>query len=147
MIEAKPVIPDRYWILREHNRKVGNIEAEPGGYSLNIRGRSAKFQTLDMIRDRVGVDFRSPLTGQPNPPGYEVNGYPTTHQPHNAIFDVQYQLPLWTREPRSKSWMAAGWYAVRQHRNWQAVLCPKRILLERYEFRGPFRTREEAMGI
>lgn len=146
MIQAKPVIPNQYWILREHNRKVGNIEAEAEGYSLNINGKSAKFQTLDMIRERVGVDFVAGPTLSVNNLDHQVNGYPTTHKPHNATFDVKYQLPLWTREPRSKSWLAAGWYRVQQHRNWQVILCPKRILLERYQFQGPFVTREEATG-
>lgn len=146
MIEAKPVIPNQYWILREHDRKVGNIEAESGGYILSLNGTTIKFQNLDSIRERVGVAFRSLPDSAPPAHTYHVNGYPTTSMPYNSTFDVKYQLPLWTCEPRSKSWLAAGWYRVQQHHNWQLILCPKRILLERYKFHGPYRSHEEAMN-
>ena len=73
-----------------------------------------------------------------------VHGYPTREQAYNAIYDVKHQVPLWTREPRSKSWYAAGWYQVRQGRSWQVEFCPKLITLQRYAYRGPYYTEEQA---
>jgi hypothetical protein len=145
MIEAKPVIPDQYWILREHDRKVGNIEVTDGGYCVNINGSTMVVKNLSMITERVPIDFRAfPNTNPVPESANEVHGYPTSAPAYNAIFDVKHQLPLWTREPRSRSWLAAGWYRVRQHRSWQVVQCPKLILLERYQFQGPYRSAEEA---
>jgi hypothetical protein len=73
-----------------------------------------------------------------------ANAYPTREQAYNAIYDVKHQVPLWTREPRSKSWYAAGWYQVRQGRSWQVEFCPKLITLQRYAYRGPYYTEEQA---
>ena len=144
MIEAKTVIPDQYWILREHDQKIGNIEAESGGYVINLNGAKTRVDNLKMLKQKIGIDFVKTPTIKPKPVGKEVHGYPTTAHPYNAIFDVKHQLPLWTQEPRSRSWLAAGWYRVRQHRDWCVVQCPKLILLERYEYQGPFFSKEEA---
>lgn len=144
MILAKPVIPNQYWILRQHDRKVGNIEAGPGGYSVRINNQVANYKTLRMLKQRVPIDFQTLPEVQPKPEINQVHGYPTNGYPFNAIFDVRHQLPLWTQEERSKSWYAAGWYKVRQHRDWQVMECPKLIVLERYEYRGPFTSEEEA---
>lgn len=145
MIEAKPVIPNQYWILRQDDRKVGNIEVTPGGYQVNLNGRSLIVNNLDSLGDQVSIDFQHiPRSGPQGDAVHEVHGFPTSAPAYNAIFNVQHHLPLWTREPNSRSWLAAGWYQVKQHRTWRIVQCPKLIMLERYTYRGPFRSAEEA---
>ena len=145
MIVAKPVIPNQYWILRQDNRKIGNIEAAKDGYQVKINNQIQTFKTINMVKQRIKIDFEKPsVIKSTHSPENQINGYPTDGHPYNAIFDVRLQAPLWTREERSKSWFAAGWFRVRQGRNWQTVLCPKLITLQRYQYQGPFRSREEA---
>jgi hypothetical protein len=145
MIEAKPIIPDQYWILREHDRKVGNIEVTDSGYQVNLNGRNLTIPNLESLTTTVPIDFKDIPRSQPVTETVDqVHGYATSAPAYNAIFDVQHQLPLWTREARSRSWLAAGWYRVRQHRTWRIVHCPKLILLERYQYQGPYHSAEEA---
>lgn len=144
MIIAKPVVPDQYWILKKDDRKVGNIEAVPNGYAVKIDNSVTVFKTLRMLRQQVPMDFEKIEITKPNRLDHQVHGYHTTGRPYNAVFDIQHQLPLWTREPRSRSWYAAGWYRVKTHRTWDVVECPKLIMLERYAYQGPFRTEQEA---
>jgi len=54
------------------------------------------------------------------------------------------RVPLFTKQAKSKSWFAAGWYAVRQHRSWRVVRNPKLIVLQRYQYNGPFHNKEQA---
>lgn len=144
MIKAKPVIPDQFWILRDQERKIGNIEATASGYSVNMNGRSITFTNLDSLEKNMPVEFESMVTTKPADP-CSVHGFPTKSHAHNAMFDVQHRLPLWTSEPRSRSWLAAGWYRIRRsHRDWRVVFCPKLIMLQRYEYQGPFASIEEA---
>jgi hypothetical protein len=145
MIQAKPVIPDQYWILRQNDRKVGNIEAEGGGFTVTLNGTKTHIKSLSSLTKTVEIDFQRMPKVEKKTPENSVHGYPTTEFPHNAIFNVQHQLPLWTEEPRSRSWVAAGWYRVKQHRDWRIVQCPKLIVLQRYPYQGPFYTREEAL--
>jgi hypothetical protein len=144
MIIAKPVIPNQYWILKKDNQKVGNIEAVDDGFSVKINNNITRFKTINMVEQRAGVNFetlnRCPVNENPN----QVHDYPTNGKPHNSLFDVQHQLPLWTKDGKSKSWYAAGWYRVRIERHWKTVQCPKLITLRRYEYKGPFYTQEEA---
>ena len=144
MIVAKAVIPDQYWILRDESGKVGNIQVDDEGYRVKLRDNVAYFKTLTMLRERLPLDFDDHTKAVTNDPDMEVHGYPTQSRAYNAVFNVQHQLPLWTTEPRSRSWLAAGWYRIRQHRTWKAMYCPKLIMLERYQYQGPFRSLQEA---
>lgn len=146
MLQAKPVVPDQYWILRDHDRKIGNIEAEAGGYVVSINGQKTHFQNLDSLVERIPIWFDVLKISDVKPDPMQVHGYPTSSPAYNAVFDVSNQLPLWTREPKSRSWLAAGWYRVKSHRSWRLVFCPKLILLQRYQHQGPYHTRAEAMS-
>lgn len=147
MLLAKAVIPNQYWILREDDRKVGNIEVVPGGVQVKINNQIEHFKNIRTLKQRVKIDWEPAPKARPHDPGNMVYGYPTTSQPYNGIFNVKFQAPLWTKEPRSKSWFAAGWYRIRQGRSWSIVQCPKLIALERYTYQGPFRTEAEAQGL
>lgn len=144
MITAKPVIPNQFWILKEDDRKIGNIEVNDSGYSVRINNSVTNYKTLSMLKERVSVDFQEAMVKSSPEVENQVHGFPTEHYPHNPVMDVRQQLPLYTCEPRSRSWYAAGWYRVQQHRTWEAVLSPKLILLQRYRYQGPFRTQAEA---
>lgn len=146
MIHAKEVIPDQYWILRDQERKIGNIEATNNGYAVNLYGESVQVQTLSMLKQRLGdVAFESTERTATQDHVKSVHGWPTKSTAHNAMFDVKHQLPLWTTEPRSRSWLAAGWYRVKRNgRDWRVMFCPKLIILQRYEFQGPYASADEA---
>jgi len=144
MIIAKPVIPDQYWILRDQDHKVGNIEIDSGEYVVSINGQRSRFKNLALLSNSIRIDFEDVPAITADSDDCQVHGYPTMSKAHNAMFDVKHQLPLWTQEPRSRSWLAAGWYRVRQHRDWHIMQCPKLIILERYTYQGPYHSAEEA---
>jgi len=143
-IVAKPVIDKQFWILQEDNRKIGNVEACQDGYQVRINNQVAQFKTIRMLQQRVNIKFEHiPKTSKARP-GHEVHGYPTAGRAHNGIWNVPSKLPLFTKTVKSKSWYAAGWYAVRQGRHWETVQDPKLIVLQRYPYHGPFLTKEIA---
>lgn len=147
MIIAKPVIPDRYWILKENDKKIGNIEVEAGGYKVRIADRIEIFPALPNIKKKINIDFLPIETkSTAATDNKSVYGYSTTHQPHNAVYDVKHQVPLWTHDTRSRSWYAAGWYRVKQGRHWSVVHCPKLIVIQRYPYKGPFHTEDQAQS-
>lgn len=145
MIIAKTVVPNQYWILRQDDQKIGNIEVSPGGYQVKINDKIHQYTTINTLKKDIGIEFETVVKKPIVVTSNEVNGYPTTSTPHNAIYDLKHQVPLWTKEPRSKSWFAAGWYSVKQGRVWEAIECPKLIMLERYKYRGPFYTKEQSL--
>lgn len=143
MIEAKPVIDKKYWILKKDNTKIGNIQANDEGYQVTIQDRVSSYKTIPMVRKKVDIEFAPPeKTTRPAPD--QVHGYETGCRAYNPMWDVKHRLPLFTKERKSKSWYAAGYYAVKQHRAWKIVRNPKLIVLERYQYQGPFHTQEAA---
>jgi alpha-N-acetylglucosamine transferase len=142
---AKPVVDRKYWILQQDNRKVGNVEACPGGYQVKINNQVEQFKTIKLLEKRTQIRFESIVKSQPKQTKpQEVYGYPTIGRVYNGLWNVQNKLPLYTKTSKSKSWYAAGWYQVKKGRNWKAVQDPKLILLQRYEYQGPYYSKEEA---
>ena len=143
MIVAKPVIDNQYWILKQNNQKVGNIEASADGYVVKIQNQVSSYKTIPMVRQGTSIEFEAPETA--SKPGLDaVHGYDTGCKTYNAIWNVQLKLPLFTKQNKSKSWYAAGWYGIKQHRSWKVLRNPKLIALERYPFKGPFHTKDQA---
>jgi hypothetical protein len=140
---AKPVIDKQYWILKKDDRKVGQVEASDDGYTVKIEDRVARFKTIKMAGRDVGIEFEKAEKAKSAPTNL-VHGYEVSGRVYNPLWNVQLKLPLFTRDTKSKSWFAAGWYRVKQHRTWKAVQNPKLITLERYAYQGPFHTKEEA---
>ena len=144
-IIAKPIVKDQFYILTQDDKKVGNIEATGDGFAVRINNKVMPFKTMAMIRKQVDIEF--PAVGnKPNrePASYQVQGYPSGSRVYNPIWNVQHKLPLFTKNNKSRSWYAAGWYQVKQRRTWAIVQSPKLITLERYPYQGPFYTKEEA---
>lgn len=140
---AKPVLANQYWILKQDDQKVGNIQAVNDGYQITINNKVVNYKTIPMLRNRENVEF-APEETTTGLLDRQVHGYTTNCKVFNPIWNVKHKLPLFTKSSKSKSWFAAGWYLVKQHRNWRVMHNPKLILLERYKYRGPFYTKDQA---
>lgn len=140
---AKPVVDKQYWILKQDDQKVGNIQAIDDGYQITINNKTASYKSIPMLSRRENIEFAKAekASKQAND---QVHGYDTGCKTFNGMWNVQLKLPLFTKEEKSKSWFAAGWYKIKQHRNWKLVRNPKLIALERYKYQGPFHSKEEA---
>ena len=142
-IVAKPVIDKKFWILQKDNKKVGNVEACPGGYQVTINNSVEQYKTIRMVQQRTNIHFETEVKAS-KPDAHLVHGYPASGRVHNPVWDVPHQLPLYTKTKKSKSWFAAGWYTVKRGRKWKTIQDPKLIALERYAFHGPFYSKQSA---
>lgn len=143
VIQAKPVIDNQYWILRNNERKVGNIEATTDGYQVKINDQVQHFKSIRMVKNRIGIDFE-PIAKSKTTKETSVYGFDAGCRVYNAVYEVKKHLPLFTKTKKSKSWFAAGWYRVQQNGQWKVLKNPKLITLQRYPFNGPFHTQESA---
>jgi len=142
---AKPVIDKQFWILQKDNQKVGNIEACDGGYQVKINNQVTQFKSIKTAARQVNIVFETAVKRtKPSTTIDHVHGYPVTGRVHNPMWDVQQQLPVYTKTNKSKSWIAAGWYNVKRGRNWKTMQAPKLIVLQRYPYQGPFYSEQEA---
>lgn len=140
-LRAKPIVANRYWILHRDDSKIGEIEITANGYAVKLADRVAVFESLRTAGKTVNIEFDPP--GQTSKPDRtRVHGYDTGCTAHNGVWNVKLKIPLFTKTAKSRSWHAAGWYAVKHNRSWKATHNPKLILLERYAFQGPFQSRD-----
>ena len=143
MITAKPVVDQNYWILTQGDAKIGAITADAAGYTVTIRGRRQRF--TDMRRLRTGLKIDLPAVPRTARSEHAlVHGHDAGCRAHNSMWHVQLRIPVFTKSAKSRSWYAAGWYVVQQARTWKIVRNPKLILLQRYQFQGPFQDRDSA---
>ncbi len=140
---AKPVIKNQFWIVTDGNEKVGNVLADGSGFEVKLNGNKTHFKNTKAIERITNIKFENigKLKTKAETP---FNEYPTTNRIYNSMFDVKRKLHLFTKTAKSKCYYAAGWFALEQGQDRKVIFCPKYIFIQRYEFVGPFKTKEEA---
>lgn len=138
-IEAKPVIKNKYWIVEDDGRKIGTIQAAEDGVVLVQDNHRLKYPSIKVLGTAHNIRF---VRGQQKPTAAvaSVYDYPCRGVPYNAIYDLRLKLPLYTLSKKSRSFYCAGFYLVKFESNWILEFSPKKIILQRNTFVGPFKT-------
>ncbi len=145
-LHAKPIIADKFWIVEENGEKVATLRKnEDNRFVMSNETGIKIYETKESLTREFGKKFftvkivKESDNALPN----EVHGYPTSTEPHNAMFDIRKKLPLFTKSGDSKSLYCAGYYTIKFDKGWVKSFCPKKITLERYPYKGPFKTELE----
>lgn len=140
---AKPLVKNKLWIVLRGQIKVGNVKAQDDGYVVSVGRIQNKFSSTDSIEEFTKIEFQRPSKNSIlENPLYSL--WPTDVQPHNNMVDIKRKLHLYTKTDNSKCYYASGWYKIKVNDEWQSHFCPKYIFIQRYEYNGPFMTKEEA---
>ena len=149
MINAKTLIKDKFWIVEENGQKLGTLQKQDNNGWIFL-GKTSKetFQNKEDVVEKFGdiftIDPKSIETPiEPEPAQYEVHGYPVNQKPYNPVFDVQKQIPIYGKTPKSRSLFGAGYYIIQFPKGWRKAYCPKLITLQRYPFKGPMKSKIE----
>ena len=142
-IEAKPVVKNKYWIVEKDGRKIGTIQAADDGVVLVQGEQRSKYPSINVLGKVHNIKFGP--QSKPDKPKNQVYDYPTRGQPYNSIYDLRLKLPLYTSTRKSKSFYCAGYYLVMYGSQWATEFCPKKIVLARNRYVGPFRTEQEML--
>lgn len=143
---AKPIVKNKFWIVEEDGRKIGTIQAVPDGVVFVQGQHREKFPTFKLLSKKynIGVDkaerkAKNKITS--------IYDYPCEGPVHNPVYDVKSRLPLYTKETKSKSFYCAGYYYVElEDNNWVTMFCPKKIILARHKYQGPFKSAKECQN-
>lgn len=141
-IQAKPIIDDKFWIVEEEGVKIGTLRKNEDKFVFSNETGIRIFDNKKSITEQFGKDFfvAKIIKEATNANPQEVHGFATSTSPHNAMYDIQKKLPLFTKSGDSKSLYCAGYYIIRFEKGWVKSFCPKLITLQRYEYKGPFKT-------
>jgi hypothetical protein len=146
IIHAKTIIDNKFWIVEEDGEKIATLRKnEDERFVLSNETGIKIFDTKESLTKEFGKEFfvakivREADNSEPN----EVHGYATSTSPHNSMFDIKRKLPLFTKSEDSKSLYCAGYYTIKFDKGWVKSFCPKLITLQRYPYKGPFKTELE----
>lgn len=146
-IHAKPIVDGKFWIVEDDGSKIGVLKInEQKKYIFSSKDTIATFDSKRKLFEAFGKNFftKSSQTKEDIlPKEKNVYGYPTSAVPCNPLFDVKQRLPLFTKSNKSKSIYCAGYYIIKFDKGWVKSFCPKLITIERYDFKGPYKTELE----
>lgn len=143
LIQAKPVIDNKFWIVEDNGVRIATLRKnEENKFILSNKDGVKVYNNKKSLTEQFGNDFfvAKIIKEADNANPKEVHGFSTSTNPHNAMYDIQKKFPLFTKSKDSKSLYCAGYYVIRFEKGWVKSFCPKLITLQRYEYRGPFKT-------
>lgn len=145
-IHAKPIIDNKFWIVEQDGEKIATLRKDEENRFVMSNELGIKiYENKKSLTDQFGADFfvvkivKESDDAKPN----EVHGFATSAEPHNPLYDIKRKLPLFTKSLDSKSLYCAGYYIIKFDKGWVKSFCPKLITLQRYEFKGPYKTELE----
>ena len=142
-IHATPIIPEKFWIVEQAGVKLATLRKnEENRFVMsNVEGVKI-YDTAQSLTKEFGKDFfvAKIVKEADSAKDNEVQGYSTSCAPHNGMYDIRRKLPLFTKSDDSKSLYCAGYYVIKFEKGWVKSFCPKLITLQRYEYKGPFKT-------
>jgi len=146
---AKVLVPNKFWILEADGEKVATLTKEKKGYSVLCKGQKMEFHDLAEIKERFGITLDAAIIKKEKTAEKpdEIYGYPVNGRAFGPLWNVQKKLPIYAKSNKSKSLYCAGYYVIRFRKGWVKSFCPKLITLERYPFKGPFKTELEMRTI
>ena len=145
---AKPLIKDRFWILSKDGKSIGMLNRLGDAFVITANGRKSAFENKKNLLKKYPLRFikfnkenvRDTKVEQ------EVYDYPiNSKNGYNTIFDLARKLPMFTKRKDSKCWFCAGHYIINFNKiGWTTAYCPKLITLDRYGYKGPYKSVEDA---
>ena len=148
MLKAKSIIDNRFWVLEnDAGERIGTIAQKNNKVSYRVGDINEDFPDFAEMAKQKNVSITRKTTARKKPVviDKDVYGYPTNHVPHNVIWNVQLKLPLYTKTAKSSSYHCAGYYIIKFEHAWVKSFSPKLITLQRYEYKGPFKSKLEMM--
>ena len=144
MIKAKSVLKNKFWIMEDNGVKIGTLHKNDDDqkYMYTCDTGTTFYETEKDLKSALGNITWSVGDASKDKVSKdkELYGYPTSTIPYNTMYDVQRRLPLFTKSAKSKSVYCAGYYIIRFDKGWVRSFCPKSVTIEKYPFKGPFKT-------
>jgi len=155
----KTIVDEKFWIIESDGQKCGTLRQTTNGqYEINYRNGNVtvadkvKLQedfVIDIETNIFKQDIKQPVVEVTRNTDErhvgEVHGYPSACVPYNEVYDVRKKLPLYSKNEKSFSMHCAGYYVVKYENGWTRSFCPKLVTLEKYEFFGPYKNKEDML--
>lgn len=140
-IISKELIPDKEWILKDGDNKIGSVLKNKKGFILARNGSRFNFKDISDLGIELPKNNVNSSIEIVN--SYSIYDYPCSTKPFSPVYNLKKKLPIFTKSTKSKSQFCAGYYIIKFRKGWVKSFCPKLITLERYPYQGPYKTENE----
>ena len=99
-VQAKPIIPEKFWIVEQSGEKIATLRKnEDNRFVLSNATGMKIYETKESLTKQFGKNFfiAKIIKEADDAHSCEVHGYATSTEPHNAMFDIRRKLPLFTK--------------------------------------------------
>jgi hypothetical protein len=141
---ATQVVKNKFWVVEKEGKPVATIQAKDDGGFTFVKDQDRQyFPSMIAIKRQYNINLSKKSNDTKKSKIKEIYGFPCRHVPHNGVFNLQRQLPIYSLDEKSKSYYCAGYYLIKHGDNWINEFSPKLITLNRYGYLGPFHSHEE----
>tara|TARA_B100000959_G_C14991663_1_gene628198 strand:+ start:3528 stop:4040 length:513 start_codon:yes stop_codon:yes gene_type:complete len=157
-IKAKEILKNKFWIIEDANQgnKIGTLSKDENNHymyycqrpceGVGCKTRTEYYSCLKDLKKGIGGEIlwsNATISDANKTVSKEIYGLVTSTVPYNAMYDLKRKFALFTKSKKSKSLYCAGYFIIHFEKGWVKSLCPKQVTLEKYEYRGPFKTELE----
>lgn len=148
MSNIKTIKDNSSWIITDNQDKIkiGSIvKTASNEYEVVYNNVIHVFSKKELLKNFGNTLFQEAAVFKrvTNDPVNTLHGYQANQTPYNAMYDVKHKVPIYTKEPKSKSFFCAGYYLINTNKGWQEQYCPKLITLQKYKYHGPFASNQK----
>lgn len=147
---AKNILPEKFWIIETNDfKKLGTIQVGTNSRNdKNVRvvidGQNYIYDNFDSALSQHNISTsEEPLSSNSEKNDYTVNNYPVKSKPYNQTYDAALGISTYTKNEKSTSYHAAGYYIIKFDFAWAQAYCPKVVTLKNNTFKGPYLTQME----
>jgi hypothetical protein len=117
-IHAKPIVDGKFWIVEQNGAKIATLhKKENNKFVLSSTQGEVMFNKKQDLTKQFGEEFflSSTKIKVTHSAPHECHSFPTSCNPYNSMYD----------------------------KGWVKSFCPKAITIERYPYKGPFKSEIE----
>lgn len=144
-VKLKPITETSWLVIGDtEETKIGLLTEIRNEYVLMVKGEKRKFLNRKEVNKYFSEDVFQNVVEETTETevkkDYFINGYPVDFDNPNEVVLKGNTLPLFSKKSTSDVYYSAGYYCLHFPKNWVPAYCPKFSTLQKYEYRGPFKT-------
>tara|TARA_A100001388_G_scaffold248371_1_gene208451 strand:+ start:72 stop:554 length:483 start_codon:yes stop_codon:yes gene_type:complete len=146
-LKANEILKNKFWIIEDTDSKtkVGTLSKDQDNrFMYSCDTGSYFYDNKNAVEKELGYILwtKGDITDKASP-SKEIYNLPTSTTPYNTMYDIKRKFGLFTKSKKSKSLYCAGYFCIHFEKGWVKSFCPKLVTLEKYEYKGPFKTELE----
>lgn len=150
MVRLKKLTQSSWLVITDTNEKVGLLSEQRDKLKFIARAANAEFKDREDVSEFFEQEdlFQTVIEVKTDneEKEYFVNGFPVKAGVAHEISDdeIETDLPVYAKSASSDSYYVAGYFCLNfDEAGWTHAFCPRYKTLDKYEWKGPFKTEDE----